>query len=103
MLRKKKLAINFVEVLRPSSFRVTDQARSSNFPHEEQYLLGQVDQCDAALRVLDNMLQETRSFGDDVKRRVEAVQEDHGKAILVFTVITTIFLPLTFITGAYIP
>lgn len=36
---------------------------------------------------------------DRTKQSVEINEEDHGKAIFVFTVVTVIFLPLTFVTG----
>ncbi|KAJ5161828.1 hypothetical protein N7492_007220 [Penicillium capsulatum] len=32
-------------------------------------------------------------------QRVDIIQEDHGKAILVFTIVSTIFLPLSFVSS----
>ncbi|KAF5859391.1 hypothetical protein ETB97_002898 [Aspergillus alliaceus] len=32
-------------------------------------------------------------------QRVEIIEEDHGKAILVFSIVSTIFLPLSFVTS----
>ena len=34
-----------------------------------------------------------------MERSVEITEEDHGKAIWVFTTVTTIFLPLSFVTS----
>lgn len=34
-----------------------------------------------------------------VAQSVEILEEDHGKAILVFTMVTIVFLPLSFVTG----
>lgn len=101
MILRKKTLVDFIEVLRPSSFHVTDESRHSSFVDEQQYLTELIYQCDVSTKALENIIQGTRDCAEDVKRRVEAVQEDHGKAILVFTVITTVFLPLTFITGKY--
>jgi hypothetical protein len=36
----------------------------------------------------------TQYLREQLKQSVEILEEDHGKAILVFTMITTIFLPL---------
>lgn len=36
----------------------------------------------------------THFLREQLKQSVEILEEDHGKAILVFTMITTIFLPL---------
>ncbi|KAL2417600.1 hypothetical protein ABEF94_005838 [Exophiala dermatitidis] len=35
----------------------------------------------------------------ELTQAVEIQQEDHGKAILVFTIVTIIFLPMSFVTG----
>ncbi|KAL4884630.1 hypothetical protein BJY04DRAFT_215094 [Aspergillus karnatakaensis] len=32
-------------------------------------------------------------------QRVDIIQEDHGKAILIFTIVSTIFLPLSFVSS----
>ncbi|KAF9636426.1 hypothetical protein BFW01_g7322 [Lasiodiplodia theobromae] len=59
---------------------------------------------------IDKLLQgdqETYEFTRDqcsplalkVKQSTEINEEDHGKAIFVFTVVTTIFLPLSFVTS----
>jgi Mg2+ and Co2+ transporter CorA len=32
-------------------------------------------------------------------QRVDIIQEDHGKAILVFTIVSVIFLPLSFVSS----
>ncbi|KAL3471000.1 hypothetical protein BJX99DRAFT_250770 [Aspergillus californicus] len=34
-----------------------------------------------------------------IVQRVDIIQEDHGKAILVFTILSTIFLPLSFVSS----
>lgn len=34
-----------------------------------------------------------------IVQRVDIIQEDHGKAILVFTIVSTIFLPLSFVSS----
>ncbi|KAL2823439.1 hypothetical protein BDW59DRAFT_96770 [Aspergillus cavernicola] len=34
-----------------------------------------------------------------IVQRVDIIQEDHGKAILIFTIVSTIFLPLSFVSS----
>lgn len=38
-------------------------------------------------------------LSDSTKQSLEITEEDHGKAIMVFTIVTVIFLPLSFVTS----
>ncbi|KAL4931750.1 uncharacterized protein BDV17DRAFT_226384 [Aspergillus undulatus] len=64
----------------------------------------------AVLQSLQTDLQEKKDvFSELIKRadtlerqivqRVDIIQEDHGKAILVFTIVSVIFLPLSFVSS----
>lgn len=48
---------------------------------------------------LDRLLEKADSLAKQTQSAVAVRQEDHGKAILVFTVVTVIFLPLSFVTS----
>ena len=87
------------ELLRPMSFKVTSRRRETLYRLErnvvDKYL-------DAGTRDQDNYddLQDTADrLAQQTTQRLEIQQEDHGKAILVFTIVTIVFLPLSFVTG----
>lgn len=48
---------------------------------------------------IDQLLEKSESLTKAVQSGVEARQENHGKAIFVFTIVTVIFLPLSFVTS----
>ncbi|EDU48460.1 conserved hypothetical protein [Pyrenophora tritici-repentis Pt-1C-BFP] len=49
----------------------------------------------------DDLLDLCRPLSDRTKQILEINEEDHGKAIMVFTVVTVIFLPLSFATSYF--
>lgn len=61
---------------------------------EFDYLDGQISAVlDKTREVLD-LLVSTKALGERVKQMIEIMDEDHGKAIRVFTVVTVLFLPM---------
>lgn len=67
---------------------------------EERLLL---DSCLNTLSDMDedyvDIIRRCGPLSDTTKQSLEINEEDHGKAILVFTVVTIIFLPLSFVTS----
>lgn len=51
------------------------------------------------LDVFEELTKRTEQLEKQICQRVEIIQEDHGKAILVFTIVSTIFLPLSFVSS----
>lgn len=64
------------------------------FPSESECLKASLAILESKATELDALDNRTRQLRDQLKQSVEILEEDHGKAILVFTMITTIFLPL---------
>lgn len=85
----------------PKSFQVTTPNRMSLYQLEDE--LASVVQGDmlAAHNALIELLGKTERLSQQTQQSVEIQQEDHGKAILAFTVVTIIFLPLSFVTGLF--
>ena len=86
-------------MLDPNSFEITSQTRRSLWELESNLIWFIID--DGRREIDDfNLLGANclRAAGR-VQQSVEIQQEDHGKAILVFTTVTIIFLPLTFVSG----
>jgi hypothetical protein len=85
---------SLLKVLDPQSFDLSTSDRVIMFPAESECLnegLKTLQSKAIELKALENRTQYLR---EQLKQSVEILEEDHGKAILVFTMITTIFLPL---------
>lgn len=85
--------------LRPASFKVTSPQRVEQYKLEEQATehvrsLGKSHQ-----RVYDRHIRKLERLEQEALQGVEIQQDDHGKAILVFTIVTVVFLPLSFATS----
>lgn len=85
---------NLSKVLDPDSFRVTDEARRTRFPLENKPL-----EYGERSRMMDGeeierMLDRAKNLRLKVKEDIEVMDEGHGKAIRVFTLVTLFFLPL---------
>ena len=86
-------------LLDPASFKVTSRRRETLYNLEGN----------AVVKYLDANLKDREKYHDlqitadrlaqQTRQQVEIQQEDHGKAILVFTIVTIVFLPLSFVTG----
>ena len=83
-----------LSVLNPHSFASPNPDRSSMFVSESECLKGGIENLRSKVTELEALESRTLYLRDQLKQSVEILEEDHGKAILVFTMITTIFLPL---------
>lgn len=83
----------------PSSYRVATNLRKAIWPAEKT-LIGKIH-ADLTTKIHDlEKLQTTLdAIGRHTRQSLEIMEEDHGKAIFVFTTITIIFLPLSFVCG----
>ena len=64
------------------------------FPPESECLSNALKTLQSQEIELKALESRTLYLREQLKQSVEILEEDHGKAILVFTMITTIFLPL---------
>lgn len=94
-----KVLWNFIQVLDDKSFRITTRTRASRFTLEEQFLKTAHRRLERKIRDLDHLRARMINLSSQVAQSVEILEEDHGKAILVFTMVTIVFLPLSFVTG----
>ncbi|KAH9838902.1 putative mg2+ transporter protein [Teratosphaeria destructans] len=92
---------NYMTTLSPDTFRIAPPTRSTTFPIEAGLLNRILYKAHDHLNALSVLQHRASGLADQVKRSVEVMEEDHGKAILTFTVVTTIFLPLSFLTGFF--
>ncbi|KAL1641813.1 hypothetical protein SLS58_005855 [Diplodia intermedia] len=90
---------SFMAVLDHRSYRKANGKRQARYAVEQNVLI-------SALRPLATYVSEYRylaglcpSLSKKTNQSTEINEEDHGKAILVFTIVTAIFLPLSFVTS----
>ncbi|EXJ71329.1 uncharacterized protein A1O5_05135 [Cladophialophora psammophila CBS 110553] len=91
---------NYNEKLAPEGFLATTTTRQALFQDFERPLFyklrrEQWEDSDSYEQILEG-IPRLRSL---LVQSVEIQQEDHGKAILVFTLVTVIFLPMSFVAG----
>ncbi|KAL9468828.1 hypothetical protein ACSS6W_010522 [Trichoderma asperelloides] len=83
----------------PLTSRYTTETRFREFRVEVQYGNDQLHQLIERRREIDNLATRLWILKDQVKQTIEIMEEDHGKAIRVFTVVTLFFLPLSFVSS----
>lgn len=90
---------NFMALVDPLTSRYTTEVRLREFQVELQYGNSQLRDLINKRREIDNLATRLRFLKDQVKQTIEILEEDHGKAIRVFTVVTLFFLPLSFVSS----
>ncbi|OTA06136.1 hypothetical protein A9Z42_0068720 [Trichoderma parareesei] len=90
---------NTLTLIDPLTSRYTTKTRLREFraelPYGNNMLRGIINR----RREIENLATRLRILKDQVKQTIEILEEDHGKAIRVFTVVTLFFLPLSFVSS----
>jgi hypothetical protein len=98
-IQQDELFKNYLRVLEPCTFRVTTFNRAARFRTEAPFIHTLLRKAyDVRMRIsdLDSRLEDVSSH---VSRMLEIQQENNGNAIIVFTMVTIIFLPLSWATS----
>ncbi|KAF2649273.1 hypothetical protein K491DRAFT_735215, partial [Lophiostoma macrostomum CBS 122681] len=90
---------NYLTILDDSTYQVDKVYRRALFPYERVLLSSCLDTLNDAREDFGEMILRCGPLSESTKQSAEINEEDHGKAILVFTVVTIIFLPLSFVTS----
>ncbi|KAI4656384.1 uncharacterized protein J4E79_007937 [Alternaria viburni] len=95
------LVRNYLEVIDDSTYEKLSPSRRAMYLYEEA--LGRACLEHLSLVRLDyvDLMRRCAPLSDRTKQILEINEEDHGKAIMVFTVVTVIFLPLSFVTSYF--
>lgn len=88
------LLINLRKLLSPDSFRITNTTRQGLFKVESKYIDAQIRRLRARDEDLKTLQGKSQALKEQVKQTIEVLEEGHGKAIRVFTIVTLFFLPL---------
>lgn len=86
-------------LLDPRTFHITTKSREILSDLEDALLYRSASERLKEARGSDNLITDVRIMVARTKSLVEIEQDDHGKAILVFTIVTITFLPLSFVTS----
>ncbi|KXG51206.1 Mg2+ transporter protein, CorA-like/Zinc transport protein ZntB [Penicillium griseofulvum] len=99
--RQRLVLTNYLNVINPHSFRVTTESRISSFELENVQLSKLINQLNAELGAISLLNIKLDSLANQTRSGVDVRQEDQGKAILVFTIVTVVFMPLSFVTSYF--
>lgn len=89
----------FGRVANPQSFRITTEERKLMYDLELDLINKCCFKSSQQLAACEQLIRRVQRLTDDTKTSVEINDDDHGKAILVFTVVTLVFLPLSFVAS----
>lgn len=96
---QKSLLCNYLKLLSPGSTRATNATRVGQYKIERAYARKQQKNLDAKEDSIRILREKSQILKEQVKKIIEILEEDHGKAIRVFTFVTLLFLPLSFVTS----
>ncbi|KAH7067380.1 hypothetical protein BKA63DRAFT_116960 [Paraphoma chrysanthemicola] len=96
-----KLAQNYESVLDDATYEKDIRSRRAMFPYERMLVQSCLDNLEQQADSYRNLLSRCNPLSDRTKQSLEINEEDHGKAIMVFTIVTIIFLPLSFVTSYF--
>lgn len=87
---------DLLSVLEPADLKKTSKARYRRIERLNEQMTDQISQDEQNLSQLVEILQELEV---KARYRIEVLEEDNRKTIFVFTVVTAVFLPLSFVTS----
>lgn len=93
------LITTYETVCSPATYAKPSAAREQNFELERGLLSAQYDALLDQRKRLNEMLSESEELGQFVIQATDIQKDDLNKTILAFTVVTIIFLPLSFVTS----
>ncbi|KAK7538589.1 uncharacterized protein J3D65DRAFT_622491 [Phyllosticta citribraziliensis] len=92
---------NYSKVLDPNSYQVANERRKAQYQLEREAIRMTIDKIERKESRFKKLAKDCDVSVSKARMGIEIRDEDHGKAIFVFTVVTTIFLPLSFITSYF--
>ncbi|KAH0526770.1 hypothetical protein TsFJ059_010052 [Trichoderma semiorbis] len=96
---QKECLHKFAKSISPDTLRLTTMTRVAQNCAEKAYQDNHTRRLDRRIQEVQNMKTRSRFLKEQVKQDIEIMEEDHGKAIRVFTIVTLFFLPLSFVSS----
>ena len=97
--QQRTMFVDLLQVLNPLSFHITTSLRITQYELERTLISRCFYFLDHRADALAQMQAQIQRLLEDTKTSVEINDDDHGKAILVFTIVTLVFLPLSFVAS----
>lgn len=97
--QQMKLITDYMSVLDNFTYEKGIPSRSAMYLYERMLLASCLDNLQLTDQEYRYLLARCGPLSDSTKQSLEINEEDHGKAIMVFTIVTIIFLPLSFVTS----
>jgi hypothetical protein len=88
-----------MQVLDDSTYEKYLPSRRAMYPYEKQLLISCIDHLSLTREDYADQIRRCGPLSESTKQSLEINEEDHGKAIMIFTIVTIIFLPLSFVTS----
>ena len=101
LLQQQRVLSIFSESLDPATFRKPTVARIIKFKFEQQAIGKILDHIGEQLQYCAELRERAKVLAVQNVQLVETLADDNRRAILVFTLFTVVFLPLSFITGFF--
>lgn len=89
----------YLRLIAPRSTRITNPTRVGLYKVESGYGRAQQSALRSKYDTIETLKEKSEVLKEQVKKTIEVLEEDHGKAIRVFTFVTLLFLPLSFVTS----
>jgi Mg2+ and Co2+ transporter CorA len=101
LLEQKAIILMYRASLDPQTYQPRSIPRQMKFDHESKYLDKIVK--DVQRRIVDcaELVERTKSLAAQNVQLVETRQDENNNAIMVFTIVTVIFLPPSFLTSYF--
>lgn len=98
-VQQQELLINYLRILEPCTFRATTFTRAARFRVEAPFIDTQLRKTYSVRLRMSDLDSRLEDVSNHVSRMLEIQQENNGNAIIVFTMVTIIFLPLSWATS----
>ncbi|KAL7942584.1 hypothetical protein V8C42DRAFT_360023 [Trichoderma barbatum] len=99
LIHQKDCLEQFMKSISPDTLQLTAATRVAQNKVETIYKENHSRQLEIRIQEIENMKTRSRVLKEQVKQTIEILEEDHGKAIRVFTIVTLFFLPLSFVSS----
>lgn len=92
---------DYLRAILKRTLEAASSGRSEMIPVEEDVLDNAIGQLEYEYAVILDAEAHTEGLRNELRQNIEILEEDHGKAILVFSIVTAVFLPLSFVTSFF--
>jgi Mg2+ and Co2+ transporter CorA len=88
-------------LLDPEEFERSSVRRVTRFQYEKKSIHRNIKAMEERIRDCQDLMKRTQTLAAQNLRLVETYQDDKNKVLMIFTFVTIVFLPLSFVTGFF--